>query len=91
MADLVLVADVTAEQLRARRTGDRTRRRRSFDLHVRLREPLTSWYAALDRLDPGRVVWNLPVDGHPFDAVAPRPDRCEPTLLDALLRSLPTA
>lgn len=39
-ADLVLVSVPELETLRMRKAGDPTRRRRSFERHVRLREPL---------------------------------------------------
>ncbi|MFD6395369.1 hypothetical protein [Nocardia sp. NPDC060249] len=87
--DVVLLSIPDARQLAAQRIGDQTRRRRHFDLHARLSEPLAEWYAAVERLDRGRVV-----DGFPsaldLDAVAiPRPDRHDMDLLDALVDELP--
>ncbi|MGC4994492.1 hypothetical protein [Nocardia salmonicida] len=87
--DVVLLSIPDAQQLVARRAGDPTRRRRHFDLHARLSEPLAEWYAALDRLDSGRVV-----DGFPtaldLDALAPpRPDRHNLDLLDSMVDELP--
>ena len=55
---------------------------------MQLREPLRQWYSALDRLDPGRVFWDLPAEGVP-KLPEPRADRTSPDLLDALLEALP--
>jgi hypothetical protein len=86
-ADLVLVSIPSAEELRRRRDADPTRRRRNFDLHARLAEPLRQWYEALERVDPGRVRWSLPSDGLP--ATTPRANRCDPARFEALLDALP--
>lgn len=87
-ADLVLVSVPDLETLRVRKAGDLTRTRRSFELHAQLREPLREWYRAVERLEPGRVVWELPGTGVP-DGIEPRRDRCDPALLDALVDLLP--
>ncbi len=60
LADLFLVSDVDEATLRARRDADPTRTRRNFETHLRLRDSLLRWYAAIDRLEPGRVVFGLP-------------------------------
>jgi len=88
-ADVVLLSVPDPQQLVLQRAGDPSRRRRHFDLHARLAEPLAEWYGALDRLDPGRVV-----DGFPpklDDARLPplRPDRHDRDLLDTLVDELP--
>jgi hypothetical protein len=88
LADAVLVGLPDVATLRSRRDEDPTRRRRNFATHVQLREPLRQWYAALDDLDPGRVVWDLPAGGVP-ELPAPRPGRTCPGLLDALIDALP--
>lgn len=88
LADAVLVALPAVEVLRSRRDGDPTRRRRNFAAHVQLREPLEQWYRAVDRLDPGRVIWDLPATGLP-KLPAPRPDRTAVDLIDALVAELP--
>lgn len=88
LADAVLVALPDVQALRRQRDGDPTRRRRNFAAHVQLREPLEQWYRALDRLDPGRVFWELSVDGLP-KLPAPRADRSAVSLLDALIAELP--
>jgi hypothetical protein len=87
-ADAVLVGLPEVETLQRRRDSDETRRRRNFAAHVQLREPLQQWYAALDRLDPGRVIWELPAEGVPKLPV-PRADRCAVELLDDLVAALP--
>jgi hypothetical protein len=88
LADAVLVGLPDLATLRARREGDGTRRRRNFATHVQLREPLRQWYATLDSLDPGRVIWDLPADGVP-KLPGPRADRTSADLLDALIDALP--
>ncbi|MDN5853894.1 MAG: hypothetical protein L0K86_13820 [Actinomycetia bacterium] len=89
LADLVLVSNPPLDVLRAHRNADTTRRRRSFDLHARLGESLRAWYQALDALDPGRVLWQLPADGLPKRSPPPRPDRFNVALLDEIVASLP--
>jgi len=88
-ADLVLVSTASDEQLRRQKTADSSRRRGSFDLHVRLREPLLAWYATLEAISPGRVLWALPEHNDELTRVRPRADRTNPTLLDALVDQLP--
>ncbi|GIE98114.1 hypothetical protein [Paractinoplanes rishiriensis] len=89
LADLFLVSVPSAVELRRRRDADPTRRRRNFDLHVRLAEPLREWYHAVERADPDRVRWQLPPEGLPADLPPPRADRCDPLLLDAVIAGLP--
>ena len=88
LADAVLVGLPDVATLQARRDQDTTRRRRNFATHVQLREPLRQWYATLDGLDPGRVIWDLPADGVP-KLPAPRAERTCPDLLDAFIDALP--
>lgn len=88
-ADLVLISTAPEEQLRRQKTADSSRRRRSFDLHVQLREPLLAWYATLEALSPGRVLWALPAHDAALTAVRPRSSRTDPALLDALVAQLP--
>jgi hypothetical protein len=88
LADAVLVGLPDLVTLQRQREGDGTRRRRNFATHVQLREPLRQWYAALDSLDPGRVIWDLPAEGVP-KLPAPRIDRTSADLLDALIGALP--
>ena len=63
LADLFLVSDIDDATLRARRDADPTRTRRNFERHVLLRDALLRWYRAIDRLEPGRVVFGLPATG----------------------------
>ena len=63
LADLFLVSDVDDATLRARREADPSRTRRNFERHVQLHDALLRWYRAIDRLEPGRVVFGLPADG----------------------------
>jgi hypothetical protein len=88
LADLMLVSIPSVEVLRRQRAGDRTRQRRSFDLHVTLAEPLREWYSAVDAVDPGRVVWSWPAAGVPT-STRERFDRCDVALLDGVMDNLP--
>ena len=63
LADVFLVSDVDLATLRARREADPSRTRRNFERHVLLRDTLLRWYGAIDRLEPGRVVFGLPAGG----------------------------
>jgi hypothetical protein len=88
-ADVVLVSLPSVAELRRRRDTDPTRRRRNFALHVRLAEPLREWYQALELAAPGRVRWELPSDGLPAVLSAPRADRYDLAVFDALVAALP--
>jgi hypothetical protein len=63
LADVFLVSDVDDATLRARRDADPSRTRTNFERHVLLRDSLLRWYRAIDRLEPGRVVFGLPAEG----------------------------
>jgi hypothetical protein len=88
LADAVLIGLPEIDVLRARRDGDPARQRRDFAAQVQLREPIEAWYRAVDRLDPGRVIWELPAGGLP-KLPDPRTDRTSVDLLDALVDELP--
>ena len=88
-ADLVLVSLPSLDELRSRRVADPARQRRNFELHVRLVEPLRQWYQALECVEPGRVVWDLPSDGLPAATPPRRTQRCDLHLFDALIGALP--
>lgn len=92
LADVFLVSDVDDPTLRARREADPTRTRRNFERHVRLRDSLLRWYGAIDRLEPGRVVFGLPVDGITPELLAKgtRARRSGLDLFDQLMRELAT-
>jgi hypothetical protein len=89
MVDLVIVSIPPLAELRRHRDADPTRTRRSFDLHARLASPLREWYQAVDALDPGRVIWDFPVNGMPESMPTPRDGRSDPSLLDHLMEHLP--
>lgn len=57
-ADRIVFIEPSDEQVRQQKANDYTRRRRNFDSHLRLREPLRRWYELLETLAPGRVVFN---------------------------------
>ena len=87
LADLFLVSDVDAATLRARRDADPSRTRRNFEHHIQLRDSLLRWYRAIDRLEPGRVVFGLPAGGLTPDLLAKgkRSTRSGPDLFDRLM------
>lgn len=91
LADLIFFAEVDEAALRARRGSDATRMRRRFDLHVRLAGPLRHWYEAVARLEPARVVWELPASGvgEAHRALGVRRPRTGAALFDRLLEALP--
>lgn len=70
LADVFLVSDIDDATLRARRAADTSRSRSNFERHVRLRDALLRWYSAVDRLEPGRVVFGLPAGGITPDLLA---------------------
>jgi hypothetical protein len=90
LADVFLVSDVDLDTLRARREGDPSRTRRNFERHVRLRDTLLRWYGAIDRLEPGRVVFGLPAGGIAPELIAKgkRERRSGPDLFDQLMSEL---
>lgn len=91
-ADRYFVTSVEPELARNRAAADKTRRRRNFELHVRLQPPLLAWYAALGTVLPGRVHFGFP-SALPTDPVpGPRYDLAAfDTMIDALQRwSVPT-
>ncbi|RZL24142.1 MAG: hypothetical protein EOP31_17030 [Rhodococcus sp. (in: high G+C Gram-positive bacteria)] len=88
-ADVVLLSIPDPEQLVTQRDGDSTRRRGHFELHARLAEPLAEWYAAVNRVDPGRVLHGFPTGLDVATLIPPRPDRCNVQLLDQLIAELP--
>lgn len=59
-ADAYLVSIPPDDALALRRSKDTRRRRRNFELHRRLGEPLREWYELVERLRPGSVVWTFP-------------------------------
>ncbi len=62
-ADAYFVSIPQPGELERRMSGDHSRRRRNFELHVRLGEPLRQWYTALEEVRPGSVLWGFPDGG----------------------------
>jgi hypothetical protein len=91
LADIFLVADVDEATLLARRDADPMRTRGNFERHVRLRDSLVRWYSAIDRLEPGRVVFGLPIEGLTRELLAKgqRRERSGAVLFDRLMAELP--
>lgn len=67
--DLYVVLEATEQQLRRRRAGDATRRRRAFETHIRMIEPQRRYFAALQAAAPLRVAF---VDSSRRDALVGR-------------------
>lgn len=90
LADLFLVSNIDEVTLRARRDADPSRTRRNFERHVLLRDALLRWYRAIDRLEPGRVVFGLPDAGLSPDLLAKgkRATRSGLDLFDRLMREI---
>ena len=90
LADVFLVSDVDDATLRVRRDADPSRTRRNFERHVLLRDSLLRWYSAIDRLEPGRVVFGLPAGGITPELIAKgkRTTRSGRGLFDRLMKEL---
>jgi len=90
LADVFLVSDADDATLRVRRDADPSRTRRNFERHVLLRDSLLRWYSAIDRLEPGRVVFGLPAGGITPELIAKgkRTTRSGRGLFDRLMKEL---
>lgn len=88
-ADLTVISIPSPGQLLLQRKGDPSRRRRHFELHATLSEPLTEWYSAVERVDPGRVVWHFPAQLDVSQCPPTRPHRSDMSLLRAVIGELP--
>lgn len=88
-ADAVLLTSPDEAILRIQKDGDLTRSRRSFELHVRLREPLQEWYEVLERLRPGTVIRGLPTAGMKDLRTTRSEGRYDVEVLSALASQLP--
>ena len=90
LADLFLVSNIDDGTLRARRETDPSRTRRNFERHLLLRDSLLRWYSAIDRLEPGRVVFDFPAAGITPDLIAKgkRNRRSGRELFDELMSEL---
>ena len=85
-ADRILFLEPAEQVVRRQKEKDRIRRRGNFETHLRLREPLRRWYALLESLAPGRVVFNA----HQTQEAPPGPlrtDRYDLALYDALVEA----
>lgn len=88
-ADAYFVSISDLATLTRHRSSDGTRRRRNFDLHVRLREPLREWYTALGSVRPGSIHWGFPPDGVAPLVEAPN-GRYAPEDYDGLIQAVPS-
>lgn len=84
-----LVSIPAIEALARRREGDRSRRRRNFDLHARLGAPLREWYTALEEIRPGSVVWDFTSDA--IESAPAARDRYDLADFDALMARVTAA
>ncbi|MDO6416437.1 hypothetical protein Q4F19_18785 [Sphingomonas sp. BIUV-7] len=85
-ADGYLVGTIEPEAARNRALADPTRRRRNFELHVRLQPALLAWYAALDAILPGRVRIDFPSE---MPSIADQGGRYDLAAFDAMIEALP--
>ena len=89
VADMFLVELPDEAELRHRKEGDLNRRRRNFELHARLADPLREWYSAVATLDPDRVRWSFPRGPLRDDLLSPRQPRTGIEVFDTLVEALP--
>ncbi|MEM7475611.1 MAG: hypothetical protein AAF483_11530, partial [Planctomycetota bacterium] len=86
-ADQIVFLEPAVEVIRQQKENDAVRSRFNFELHLSLYEPLRRWYATLEALAPGRVVFS----GHQTDQVPgafPRVDRYNVELFDAFIAAV---
>ncbi len=88
-ADAVLLLSPDENTLRQQKAADTSRTRRSFELHLRLRDPLREWYAGLEALSPGRVRYDPSAAFRDLEDTTGA-DRYDVDLLDALIEALPS-
>ena len=84
--DLYFVNEIDAVTARRWKEGDKTRRRRNFDLHIRLQPALISWYRTLESVRPQSVQFCLPDQLPPVCASR---DRYDIAAFDQLIERLP--
>jgi AAA domain len=85
-ADRVILLEPPEDIVREQKIHDATRRRSSFEAHLRLRKPLRHWYELLEDLSPGTVVFN----GHQTHELIPaqlRANRYSLQLFDSLIKA----
>ncbi|BBK31959.1 hypothetical protein EDC65_0759 [Stella humosa] len=85
-ADAYAVGRIEPQIARDRAHADATRRRRNFELHVRLQVALMRWYAAIDQIMPGRVQFGLPAA---MPGVRHHAERCDLGAFDRVIAALP--
>ena len=83
-ADVIVLLEPDEQQVREQQRQDTRRRRGNFAINVQLQAPLRRWYAMLESLAPGRVVFEGHLQPH-VEGGAPREDRYSVELLDALV------
>lgn len=87
-ADCYIVGQIDPQLARERAKADTSRRRRNFDLHVRLQTALMDWYSALDKALPGRVRFDFPTLMPDVQSVD---NRYSVAAFDQMIASLPSA
>lgn len=85
-ADCYIVGRMDPQLARERAKADTTRRRRNFELHVRLQPALLTWYSALNDVLPGRVQFSFPSE---MPALTSRDGRYALAAFDQMIASLP--
>jgi hypothetical protein len=85
-ADLYFISEIDAVTARRRKEGDPTRRRRNFDLHLRLQPALLDWYRTLEAVRPGSVHFCLP---NQLPEICSSRGRYDISVFDEMIRRLP--
>ncbi|MBT8431538.1 MAG: hypothetical protein KJP27_03500 [Altererythrobacter sp.] len=93
-ADRYLVKHIEADVARAQKEGDKTRRRRRFDMHLALQPHLMDWFEALASVMPERVCFHWPAPENLMRHIQNKtpeenPRRFDDSVLDDLLDRLP--
>lgn len=85
-ADCYIVGSIDPQLARERANADTTRRRRNFELHVRLQTALLNWYSAIEKVLPGRVQFGFPSE---MPALKSLDGRYALEAFDQMIASLP--
>jgi hypothetical protein len=76
---------------RQQRDADLTRSRRNFELHVKLHDPLITWYRTIEKVLPRSVIWSFPNNGLAIRAErGGPPNRSSIVIFDQMVSLLPT-
>jgi hypothetical protein len=88
-ADLVLSMDAPIEELRRRKQGDSTRRRRRHELYLSMIPFMKSWFASRERVLPGTVwSWSAGLGLRDLPAPFQSPRRYDLAAFDGMIEGL---